>query len=143
MSEKIKVLVADDEQFVLDFLNDLLSTSGFEVLKAVNGKEAIESISRDKPQVLLLDITMPDMDGFKTCEQIRKRPENDSLVIIMLTGDGHESAIVTALESGADDYVTKPFKNEELVGKIQSLIERAKSGVLPSQHYLQKIRGSK
>ncbi len=133
MSNNPKILIADDEQFVTDFLKDLLAASGFQALAAVNGKEAINAVSSEHPDLILLDITMPDMDGFEVCKAMRGKAENSSMPIIMLTGDANESAIVQALEHGADDYITKPFKNDELIEKIRHLLSEAEKKSLPSQ----------
>jgi len=143
MADKVKVLVADDEQNVVDFIADLLSQSHFEVSKAFNGKGVLDSLQKSQPDIILLDITMPDMNGFEVCEAIRKSPEHASLPILMITGNEDETAIVKALESGADDYITKPFKNENLVHKIETLLDQAKSNELPSRHYLSKLQSEK
>ena len=140
MEQKVKVLVTDDEEVMRKLLSQILSASGFEVLTASNGKEAVESVKRNQPQVILLDLTMPELDGFEACSQIRKDSENHNIPIIMLTGRGEESAIVSALDRGADDYIGKPFKPEVLNQKINVLLVKAKTGTLPSQLFRKKLQ---
>ncbi len=142
MSGKRKVLVVDDEEPVIKFLSDTLTASGFEVASAADGKQAISQIDKERPDLVLLDIAMPEMDGFETCAALRKRSANNDLPIIMLTGLEEESAIISSFERGADDYLTKPFDNTELFKKIDVLLEKAKVGKLPSQLYFQKLHKS-
>ena len=95
MEQKVRVLVTDDEEAIRKLLSQILSASGFEVLLACNGKEAVESVKRDHPQVILLDLTMPELDGFEACKQIRQNSENHNIPIMMLTGREEESSIIS------------------------------------------------
>lgn len=131
--EKPIILVVDDEPAIARLLEVNLSTLGYSVLTASNGEEALTKFSANKIDLVLLDVNMPKMDGFQTCNALRKNLENNKIPIVMLTGKGGESDIVQALEHGADDYLTKPFNNEELAKKIGSLLSVAKTGKLPSQ----------
>jgi DNA-binding response OmpR family regulator len=133
MSEKAKVLVADDERELTEMVETLLVGEGFSVIKAFDGREAVETAKKESPDIILLDIGMPKMDGLKVCETLRKEPAHRSLAILMLTAKSTESDIVGALQSGADDYIAKPFENEELLAKIRKLVAKAGSGRLPSQ----------
>lgn len=143
MSSKLKVLVVDDEQSIAEFLSDALKESGFEVASVLNGKQAIVQVGKERPDLILLDIAMPELDGFETCIALRKSRENQDLPIIMLTGQEEDSAIISSLECGADDYLTKPFDNDELFKKIHSVLAKAKAGKLPSQLYFQKLAEQK
>ena len=138
MGSKVKILIADDEPDVLRLLEGILTSSGFDLVKATNGKEAVEQVSQEHPDLVLLDIGMPELNGFETCERLRKEKNNETLPILMLTARDRESDIVQALEAGADDYVMKPFERTELLNKINSLLSRAKTRMLPSQ--LRKTR---
>ena len=143
MSNKRKILVVDDEEAIVKFLNDALTASGFETVSAANGKEAVVQTAKERPDLILLDINMPEMDGLETCSVLRKKPENQNLPIIMLTGRDEESAIISSLECGADDYLAKPFNNDELFKKVNVSLEKAKLGKLPSQLYFQKLAEQK
>lgn len=138
MKGKKKILIVDDEVQIVNVITRLLSEAGYEVRKASGGKEAIEKIAEEQPDLVLLDINMPDMDGFEICRKLRSDPANDSLPIIMLTGKEEPSNIVRALEAGADDYVFKPSGKEELFKKIKSSLSQAEKEELPSQHYFKK-----
>ena len=140
MPGKIKILVADDEESIVKLLDLTLTASGFSVFKTYSGHEAIETVAREHPDLVFLDISMPGMNGYEACEMLRKSPENGSLPIVMLTGKGGDSDIVQALEHGADGYVIKPFVEKELLNTIESLLGKAKAGKLPSQFYFEKMK---
>jgi DNA-binding response OmpR family regulator len=108
-------------------------------LKAYNGKQAIEMAGTERPDLLLLDIMMPELDGFQVCEILRKDPRNAGLPVIMVTAKDKESDIVGSLERGADDYVVKPVNKKELLGKIGDMLAKAGKGSLPSQLYSKKL----
>src|SRR3989304_303932 len=99
-----------------------LQTEGFEVIKATNGKEAVDLTVAEKPHLILLDVMMPEMDGFQACERIR---EFSTVPIIMLTAKGDEEHRVRGLNLGADDYVVKPFSANELIARVQAVLRRA------------------
>jgi len=143
MERKIKVLIADDDTAITQLLGEVLRSFGFEVAVANDGKAAIEQVEKEKPNVVLLDLNMPGLDGFQTCESLRKNSENYNLPIIILTGREEESAIVTSLECGADDYLTKPFDQDELFKKIEKVLAKAKADTLPSQLYFKKLQEQK
>jgi len=140
MGEQKKILIVDDEESVLHLLEKILSSSGFQPQKALNGKEALAQLERDKPDCILLDIIMPVMNGMEACKAIRANVEYASIPIIMLTGQAEESNIVKCLEFGADDYLLKPFGNDHLLSKIDSLLEHVKKGTLPSQFAAKKSK---
>jgi DNA-binding response OmpR family regulator len=100
-----------------------LQTEGYEVLKAKNGKQAVDQTVAEKPDLVLLDVMMPEMDGFQACERIR---EFSNVPIIMLTAKGEEDQRVKGLNLGADDYIVKPFSASEMLARVRSVLRRAK-----------------
>ena len=139
MSQKQKILVIDDSVKSVEFLEGFLFEVGFDVLKAYNGKEAIETVKKDRPDLILLDIMMPEMDGLQVCETLRKDSDISSTPIIMVTAVDKDHDIVTSLERGADDYIVKPVILKELLNKVNDLLSKAKTGQLPSQQYFKKL----
>ena len=117
-----RILVVDDEVRYQRLLDANLRTDGYEVITASNGLEAIEIFSSQPIDLLLLDVMMPELDGFETCERIR---EYSSVPIIMLTAKGDEKDRVRGLDLGADDYVTKPFSATELLARVRAVFRRA------------------
>ena len=117
------VMIADDEPAIVMAIRDELEFEGFQVLTAATGPEALTVARRAKPDVLLLDLMLPGHNGFDVCRALR--PERPDLWIIMLTVRSHESDRVTGFESGADDYVTKPFSLRELMGRVRVGLRRA------------------
>lgn len=117
-----RVLVVDDEPRFVRLVEANLQTEGFEVTKAKNGKEAVDTTVSEKPDLILMDVMMPEMDGFAACERIR---EFSNVPIIMLTAKGDEEHKVRALNLGADDYVVKPFSANELIARVQAVLRRA------------------
>lgn len=138
MDSKAKILIADDDAQIQTLLSRILSGDGFLCATASGGDEALENIKDQKPDLLLLDITMPGYNGFEVCENLRRNPDYSHMAIVMLTGRDKESDIVKALEAGADDYVGKPFSQTDLLTKINNLLAKAKAGNLPSQNYFKK-----
>ena len=128
MSNKdIKILLVDDESDILEIISYNLKAQGYRVFKAKNGQKAIQKAQKEKPQLIILDVMMPEMDGIETCEQIRKIPELYDTIIAFLTARGEDYSKVSGFEAGADDYITKPIKPKVLVSKIKSLLRRYKS----------------
>jgi DNA-binding response OmpR family regulator len=117
-----QILVVDDEPRFVRLVEANLQTEGYEVLKAKNGKQAVEVAASDKPSLILMDVMMPEMDGFEACERIR---EFSTVPIIMLTAKGDEEHKVRALNLGADDYVVKPFSANELLARVGAVMRRA------------------
>ncbi|HSW58903.1 MAG TPA: response regulator transcription factor [Dehalococcoidales bacterium] len=118
------ILVVDDEPAIRKFVRANLEVRGFEVLLAADGCEAISVLEKEMPDLLVLDITMPKMDGFEVCKRIR---EWSQIPIIILSARGTELDKVKCLESGADDYITKPFGVEELMARVKAVIRRVQS----------------
>ena len=117
-----RILVVDDEPRFVRLVEANLQTEGFDVLKAKNGQEAIDLTVSQKPELILLDVMMPEMDGFAVCERIR---EFSTVPIIMLTAKGDEEHKVRGLNLGADDYVIKPFSANELLARVRAVLRRA------------------
>jgi two-component system, OmpR family, alkaline phosphatase synthesis response regulator PhoP len=126
MSEKTKtrVLVVDDEPDIIDLLKYNLEKEGYEVETASDGIKAVKTAIKFKPDVILLDIMMPNQDGVETCRQIRDIPELKSTFIIFLTARSEEYSEVAAFDVGADDYITKPIKPRALLSRIAALFRR-------------------
>jgi two-component system, OmpR family, KDP operon response regulator KdpE len=116
-----KILVVDDEPQVRRVLKTTLATEGYTISEGRNGEEALESFRAQPPDIILLDVNMPGMDGLEACRQIRK---NSDVPIIMLTVRGAERDKVLALDAGADDYVVKPFGMQELLARIRAALRR-------------------
>ena len=138
MENKRKILIVDDEAVIRQVLGTLLSIKGFSVIEAVDGKEAVESVEREHPDLVLMDLMMPNLDGFGACQTIRKDSANALMPILIVTAKDKDSDIVHALGSGADDYSLKPIDGKELLEKIENLFALKTQGILPSQMYEKK-----
>lgn len=119
-----RILVVDDEPRMIHFIRLNLEHDGFEVYEATSGTEALEQMRDRLPDLILLDVMMPDMDGFETLQLIR---EISNVPVIMLTAKGEEDDRVRGLELGADDYVTKPFSPREVVSRVRAVIRRTET----------------
>ena len=118
------ILVVDDEARMVRFIQLNLEHDGFQVITAYNGREALEQVRSALPNLVLLDVMMPDLDGFDVLERIR---EQSTIPVIMLTAKGEEDDRVRGLELGADDYVTKPFSPRELVSRVRAVLRRTET----------------
>ena len=116
------VLIVDDELSILVPLQFLMEKEGYVAKLAQSGKEALEKISDLRPDLILLDIMLPDLDGYEIYQMIRQRPEWSSIRIIFLTAKNREADMAKGLAMGADAYITKPFSNTQLIEKIRELI---------------------
>jgi len=125
-NSEITILLVDDEPDILEFLGYNLEREGYKVLKAKNGKKALNLAQHHKPQLVILDVMMPVMDGMETCLKIRKIPELDDTLITFLTARGEDYSQIMGFESGADDYITKPIKPKLFISRIQALLRRIK-----------------
>ncbi len=121
MGEQVKILVADDESRMRELVKAYLQKEDFTVEEAANGREVLEKLRREPFNLVILDLMMPELDGWKTCQEIRKEFD---LPIIMLTARGEELDRVLGFELGADDYVVKPFSPRELVLRVKALLRR-------------------
>lgn len=123
--ERRRILVVDDEQTVRDFLQRILEKAGYDVITAANGQEALDKISNFDVSLVLLDIMMPGLDGFKVLERM---PPDLNIPVIMLSGIRDEKIKIASLGSGADDFIEKPFSAPILLARIQAKLRRAKPG---------------
>lgn len=124
MSYEAKILVVDDEKLYRHLLQINLETEGYEVITASNGEEGVDMVSKKHPDLVILDVMMPKLDGFSALERIRQFSE---VPVIMLTGKNEEPDRVKGLNSGADDYVAKPFSATELIARVRSVLRRSLS----------------
>jgi DNA-binding response OmpR family regulator len=129
-----KVLVVDDEERMAKFIRLNLEHDGFQVIEAYRGMQAIEKLRDSMPDIIILDIMMPDIDGFEVLKMVR---EISTVPIIMLTAKGEEEDRVKGLELGADDYITKPFSPRELVGRVKAVLRRTESTGVSSQDVIE------
>jgi len=125
----IKILLVDDEPDILEIVGYNLSNEGYQVITAENGVEAVKKAKKELPQLIILDVMMPEMDGIEACENIRKHPELKDVVITFLTARGEDYSQVAGFDAGADDYITKPIKPKVLVSKVKALLRRFKDEV--------------
>ncbi len=126
MSKLNKILLVDDEKDILEFLSYNLKKESFEVRTALNGKIAIDEAIKFKPNLIILDVMMPEMDGITTCQEIRKIPDLNNVLILFLTARSEEYSELAGFDAGADDYVTKPIKPKLLISRIKALLKRNK-----------------
>jgi DNA-binding response OmpR family regulator len=125
---RYRFLVVDDEQLIRELLAELLSSEGYEVVSASNGREAIQLAALETPHLVILDANMPEMDGIETSRQLRSKQETCSVPIIMVTA--FEETRTEALHAGVDDFVTKPFQVAALLARVRALL---KAGHLESE----------
>lgn len=121
---KQKVLVVEDEADILEIIAYNLSREGFRVLSSRNGEEALDLARQEEPDLVLLDLMLPGMDGLEVCRQLKDDPRGAELPIIMVTAKGEESDVVLGLGVGADDYVVKPFSPRELMARVKAVLRR-------------------
>ena len=126
---KYKILLVDDEVDILEFISYNLEKEGYKVYTAQNGLEAIKLAEKKTPDLIILDVMMPEMDGIAACEEIRKIPALQSCVIAFLTARGEDYSQIAGFEAGADDYITKPIRPKVLVSRVKALLKRTGGGV--------------
>ncbi len=121
--ENKKILVADDEPYILRSLSFVLKKEGFTVEVARDGEEALKKVEEFKPKILFLDIMMPKKDGYQICKYLKNNHNTKDIYIIMLTAMGQVIDKKKGIESGADDYITKPFSPREIISKVKNILE--------------------
>jgi two-component system alkaline phosphatase synthesis response regulator PhoP len=121
-----KILIVDDEPDILEFIGYNLKKEGYNVYSAATGREGIESARRYKPDLVLLDIMLPEMDGIEVCEEIRKIPALGRTTIAFLTARGEDYSQIAGFEAGGDDYITKPVRIKVLTSRIRALLKRSR-----------------
>ena len=119
-----KVLVVDDEEYIQHILNFSFGAEGYEVITAADGEEAVTMARSEKPDIIVLDIMMPKMDGYEACKQIKTDPQTQNIPVILLTAKGREVDRKLGAEAGADDYVVKPFSPGRLIERVEGFIKR-------------------
>src|SRR5678810_726357 len=128
-----KILIADDEPDILEIVSFNLQGEGYEVFTAKNGDEAIDEAKKNHPDLIILDVMMPRMNGFEVCNILRLQPEFKDTLIIFLTALNDETTEIKGLETGADDYITKPISPKVLISRVNALFRRTakdESGVI-------------
>ena len=123
---KPKILIVEDETAVITLLRYNLEHQGFEVDAVSDGEEALIAVDENPPDLVLLDWMLPQLSGIEVCRQLRRRPNTKQLPIILLTARGEEADTVRGLDSGADDYITKPFSPAELTARVHALLRRSR-----------------
>jgi DNA-binding response OmpR family regulator len=131
MSKPPSVLIVDDEPNIVLSLQFLMKKTGFEVRTAKDGEEAMAEISRAAPDLVLLDVMMPKIDGFTICQRIRANPEWTDVRIIMLTARGRDVEREKGLALGADDYITKPFSTKDAIARVEAVLGRTRKSDAP------------
>jgi two-component system, OmpR family, KDP operon response regulator KdpE len=124
-----RILIVDDEPNIVATVSPLLRARGYDVSSAMTGREGLEAVDRDKPDLVVLDLGLPDVDGIDVCRKMRQL---SNIPIVVLSARGAEGDKVAALDAGADDYVTKPFGPEELLARIRAALRRADSAAVTS-----------
>lgn len=119
-----KILIADDEEHIVELLKFNLQRNGYNVIVATNGEEAIIKAKEEIPNLILLDLMLPKIDGYDVCKKLRKDEKTQNISIIMITAKSEEIDKILGLELGADDYITKPFSVRELVARIKAVLRR-------------------
>jgi DNA-binding response OmpR family regulator len=127
-----RILVVDDELDILDLLSELLGEAGYEVVRAADGREAIRALFHSQPDIVLLDVAMPELDGWQTLERIR---DITDVPVLLLTARAGEDDKVRGLRAGANDYVTKPFSTRELLARIDALLRAHQGSGRPTESY--------
>jgi two-component system, OmpR family, alkaline phosphatase synthesis response regulator PhoP len=130
MLSRKRILVVDDEEDILEFLSYNLSKEGAKVFTASNGVDAIEIARKKLPDLILLDVMMPQMDGVETCIQLRDRPETKDIIIAFLTARGEDYSQIAGFDAGADDYISKPIKPRVLISRLKALLRRKEISVV-------------
>ena len=127
----ICILLVDDEPDIIEIIRYNLSSEGYRIITAENGKEAVKIAKSEKPHLIILDVMMPEMDGMETCIQLRKIPELKETVITFLTARGEDYSQMAGYDAGADDYITTPIKPKVLTSKVKALLRRFRENKKP------------
>lgn len=126
MAEKVKVLAVDDEKDVLFIVSAALKSEGYEVVTASNGFEALEAAARENPDIIVLDVMMPKMDGFETLKKLREQDGTRDIPVVMLTGLSDREKKLDAIDYGVQHYIVKPFEVHDLISTLQRALAESK-----------------
>ena len=126
---KEKILVVDDEKDIIELLQYNLEKEGYRISSAYSGEKCLEKVKTELPDLILLDLMLPEIDGLDVCKFLKNNPQTSHIPIIMLTDKGEETDIILGLELGADDYITKPFKVRELLARVKTVLRRTKINI--------------
>lgn len=129
-----KILVVDDEQDILELIRHALNKEGFEVQIAANGMQAIEQATKFLPELILMDVMMPVMDGMEACRQLKENPATAGIAIVFLTARSEEFAELAGFEAGADDYIAKPIRPRVLLSRLKAILRR-RNAISSSSHH--------
>ena len=121
-----KILVVDDEVYILHILDFILGAENYDVITATNGEQALQKVRDEKPDLVVLDIMMPKLDGYETCRIIKSDPKTKLIPVILLTAKGREVDQKLGKEVGASDYITKPFSPSKLIERVQAILGAGK-----------------
>ena len=121
--EEIKILLVDDEPDIIEIIQFNLNSEGYHIFTANDGLEAIKLAEKHMPNLIIMDVMMPNMDGIEACENLRKDNRFNETIIMFLSARGEDFSYVAAFDAGADDYVTKPIKPKVLISKVKGYIE--------------------
>ena len=124
MIDKGRILLVDDEEDILEFLSYNLIKEGYKIKTANNGKSALKILEKFNPDLIILDVMMPEMDGIEVCENIRENEKNDDVLILFLTARSEDYSELAGFSAGADDYITKPIKPKLLVSRVNAILKR-------------------
>jgi two-component system phosphate regulon response regulator PhoB len=122
-----KIVVIEDENDILEVIAYNLKREGYEVITSTSGEDGLEKIEKASPQLVVLDLMLPEIDGIELCRKLKSDPVTRAIPVIMVTAKGEESDVVLGLGVGADDYVTKPFSPKELVARVKAILRRSRT----------------
>jgi DNA-binding response OmpR family regulator len=121
------ILIVDDEAGALTLIGIMLGRGGFDVLKALDGYTALETLQKEKPDLIILDVMMPAMNGIELCRRIREMPKYEDTPVVILSARGDPESIRLGFEAGADDYLQKPILHDDLLSKVRKILEAGRS----------------
>ncbi len=133
-----KILIVEDEADILNLLEYHLRSAGYEIFSTASGMEALQMARHHQPDLVLLDLMLPGLDGFEVCRELKRDRVTSEMAVIMLTAKGEEVDKVVGLELGADDYVTKPFSPRELVLRVKAVLRRGRHDAAPNEGFWER-----
>lgn len=133
-----KILVVEDEEDILELIRYNMEKSGYNVIEAMTGESALEQVRTEHPELVLLDLMLPGIDGLEVCKSLKNNPRTRHIPIVMLTARGEESDIVIGLELGADDYITKPFSPKVLIARVKAVLRRRRTTQVDENGIIQR-----